>query len=580
VKHSLQRSTAVLAVVASTTALGCSMPEGDRAASSSMSSQPTEDGGGAEVNSDGSSTQSGDDSPPNTPTASSTTDGDEAYLEARVRRMTTREFTNTIAALLGTERDFTDVLAHDVPQEGYGRNQAQLVDPVFGRQLQQAAEELAAEAVATALPRLAPCSSNPGPECALTFIEDFGQLAYRRPLDAAEIEALRHLYELAAEGRPDATSRFTSGVQFVLGAMLQAPSFIYISQVGELAEPGEVSNLDQWEIASTLSYLVVAGPPDEELREAAAMGKLSSTEQRRSHAERLVVTDAGQAQVRAFIRQWLHLDKVATIDKSDPRFAQLRGPLLDEANAFIDEVTLRDDGTLSKLLTAGYTVVGPELEQFYGITTGPDGRASLAGTGRVGILQQGAFLAANSAANISSPIERAVALLDRVTCVPPLPPSFLDVVVKQPEPDPDATTRELFAAHAADPGCFVCHERLDGAGFPFESFGPIGESRTEQSGKSIDTSGQLISRIDADGPVADSAELSQRLAESADVKRCFARQLYRYAAAASDPRREETFLRGLEAEGAMSDRVKELVVSFAASDSFLRRQQPLAATSK
>lgn len=495
----------------------------------------------------------------------------EAYLPANVRRMTVREFSNTVARLLGAEREFSRVLPHDMPQDGYSRNQGQVVDAVFGRQLQFTAEQLAAEAVAQRLSLIAPCSANPGPECARAFIRDFGERAYRRPLGAEEQAQLMALYAAAADGRPDAASQFASGIQFLVEAMLQASSFIYVSQVGEIASPGSVSALDQWEIASALSYLVVAGPPDEPLRAAAAAGQLSRSAERRAHAERLIATPAGQAQVRTFIREWLHLDKVATIDKSDPRFAELRQPLLDEADDFVDEIMLNDDGSLGKLLTAGYTVVGPSLAAFYGISTGADGRASLAGTGRVGLLQQGAFLAANSAANISSPIKRGAVFLDRVTCVPSLPPAFSGVVIKQPTPDPNSTTRQLFAAHVAAPLCMACHERLDGAGFSFENFGPIGEQRDAEAGRPIDTSGELKSWIDADGPLASSVQLSQRLAQSKDIRRCFARQLYRYAAGAHDPDQEETFLSGLEAEGAISDRVYALIPSFVASQSFLLR---------
>ena len=498
----------------------------------------------------------------------------EVYQPASVRRMTVREFTNTVAQLLGTEREFSRLLPHDVPQDGYSRNLEQLVDPVFGRQLQSTAELLAGEAVAQKLSVIAPCSATPGPECAKTFIRDFGERAFRRPIEEGEQTQLMALYNLAAEGRPDAASQFASGIQFLLEAMLQAQSFIYISQIGEIATPGSVSALEQWEIASTLSYLVVAGPPDEALRAAAGAGQLSTPEQRRAHAERLIRTPAGQAQVRTFIREWLHLDKVATIDKSDPRFAELRQPLLDEANDFIDEVTLNDDGTIGKLLTAGYTVVGPELAAFYGVSTGANGRASLAGTDRVGLLQQGAFLAANSAANISSPLKRGGVFLDRVTCNPALPPALTDFAVKQPEPDPNSTTREQFEAHVTNPLCKGCHVRLHGAGFLFENFGPIGEQRSEESGKPIDTSGELKSWIDADGPAASSVDLAYRLAQSEDIKRCFARQMYRYAAAARDLRREETFMSGLEAEGAISGRIHDLIPAFVASKSFLLRQQP------
>jgi hypothetical protein len=509
-----------------------------------------------------------------TPALSQQSPFHEQYLQASLRRMTAREFTNTVAQLLGSDRDFSNVLPHDSTQEGYTRNQAQLVDPVFGRQLQYAVEQLAAETVSQRLSLIAPCSATPGPDCAQTFIHDFGARAYRRPLGEDEQAQLMALYELGADGRPDAASQFASGIEFLLEVMLQASSFIYVSQVGELATPGAVSALDQWEIASALSYLVVAGPPDDALRAAAAAGQLSTPEARRAQAERLMATPAGQAQVRTFVREWLHLDKVATIDKSDPRFTDLRQPILDETNDFVDEVMLRDDGTLGKLLTAGYTVVEPSLADFYGISSGADGRASLAGTGRVGILQQAAFLAANSAANVSSPVKRGAAFLDRVTCVPSLPPAFSGIVVKQPAPDPNSTTRELIAAHASAPLCQACHGRLDGAGFLFENFGPIGEARSEEAGKPIDSSGALNSWIDADGPAASSAELSYRLAQSKDIRRCFARQLYRYAAAASDPNLEETFLSGLEAEGAISDRLYDLIPSFVASKSFLLRQQP------
>ncbi len=156
--------------------------------------------------------------------------------------------------------------------------------------------------------------------------------------------------------------------------------------------------------------------------------------------------------MRTFIREWLHLDKVATIDKSDPRFAELRQPLLDEANDFIDEVTLNDDGTLAKLLTAGYTVVGPPLAVFYGVSTAANGRASLAGTARVGLLQQGGRSCSQFCReHLLLQSSDGAVFLDRITCLPSPPPSLSGIVVKQPKPDPRSTTRELFAAHSADP---------------------------------------------------------------------------------------------------------------------------------
>ena len=176
----------------------------------------------------------------------------ELLVPARVRRLSNAEYDATVQALLGTQLAPGSNFAPDARQAGFTENEAQRIDPVLARQVAAAAENLAAEA----RPRfsvLAPCATPQAPErCAERFITGFGARAYRRPL---RLDERAELLEVFREGTQE--GGYEDGVQLVISALLQAPSFLYLTELGsaslaDVAQAGRVQ-LDDYELASALS---------------------------------------------------------------------------------------------------------------------------------------------------------------------------------------------------------------------------------------------------------------------------------------------------------------------------------------
>ncbi len=129
--------------------------------------------------------------------------------------------------------------------------------------------------------------------------------------------------------------------------------------------------------------------------------------------------------------------------------------------------------------------------------------------------------------NESSPIYRGRFVREALLCQQlPAPPANIPAA---PEVMPGVSTRERSAQHESDPTCSGCHQMLDPLGFGFENFDTLGRYRTEDGGKPIDASGNVVSTRDMDGAFNGVAELAKKLAASAEVKECVTRQWFRYA---------------------------------------------------
>lgn len=202
-------------------------------------------------------------------------------------------------------------------------------------------------------------------------------------------------------------------------------------------------------------------------------------------------------------------------------------------------------------------------------------RVSLASVRRRGILNQGAFLSVYAHATETAPVLRGVAVLRRVACIDIPSPTSLNLNVVPPVPDPAKTTRERFTIHSQDAACKSCHGSIDALGFTFEGLDGMGRERKLENARPIDSKTSLTAGYSFDGDYADSAALAMRLADSEEVRACFARQLFRFAAARSDTaakRAEASFMTSVaalpaETQGKFSD----LIVAFIASDAFVQR---------
>jgi hypothetical protein len=444
---------------------------------------------------------------------------------------------------------------------------------VLAKQLAAAAETLAAEAKGK-ITTLAPCAdvNTQAESCAAEFIRSFGTKAYRRPLDAGEADALLTVYRAGAQG-----ASYADGIELVVRAILQSPGFLYHTEIGD-GSGGDSIALTAYELASSLSYLVTAGPPDDVLLSAAASGTLSTPEGREAEIRRLLGTPASRERLVRIVREWLGIDRIAVTAKDSnvfQSFASLRPSMEAETEKFVNEVLSNGGGTVGDLLGADWTVADSPLLTFYGASG--NGRVSL--SNRRGILNQSAFLSVYSHATETAPVLRGVTVLRRVACVNIPSPTELNINVVPPVPDPNKTVRERFAIHSTDPACQSCHTHIDAIGFSFERFDGIGKFRganDRDNGKEVDSSVTVAVGADFDGTYPDSNALAAALASSQSVRSCFARHLFRASAGrsgAAHTESEESFLRAWEAvPEAQQGNIVETLIAYTKSSLFSHRR--------
>lgn len=423
-----------------------------------------------------------------------------------LRRLTREQFDNAIRDLLGILDQPSLALSPDEKLGTFYSNSAAPVTRLSIEQYRDVAEELAAAAVTRNLDTLAGCSgAAQNSACADQFIQSFGRRAFRRPLVTEEAARYRGLFDA------NTTRGFAEGIRVVLEAMLQSPSFVYHLELSPAPSAAGVAPLGGFEVAERLSFALWNSVPDTELLDAAGSGKLDSADGLRAQAERLLLSDRAKDALSSFHLQWLGLDGLLDIDKDPALFPDftpaLQGAMRDEATGFADFVIRRGDGRLQTLLSAPFTVAGTDLLKLYGATAAPaaDGTVQLDPTQRAGLLTQAAFLSAHSHANQTSPVHRGLSVRKNLLCTN-LPDPPANVNNTPPEPDPNATTRQRFEQHRADPSCAGCHQLLDPIGVGFENYDAIGRYRTSENDLPIDARGELVSAGNASGAFTGAVE--------------------------------------------------------------------------
>jgi hypothetical protein len=352
-------------------------------------------------------------------------------------------------------------------------------------------------------------------------------------LVAEEIAALLELYDIGSDG-----ATYEDGVAHVTRGLLQSAGFLYLTELGDgrLTSDGSVV-LTSYELAASLSYLLTSAPPDDELLAKAKAGALSDAAERGMQARRLFrsSTLAQDTTVR-LVREWLGIDRIDDSAKDSlvyPDFQQHKPKIVAESADFVRAVAFQSTGTVSELLGAAWTVDTGPLALYQPAGSGPiAGSTSL--SDRIGILNQAAFLATYANAHESHPIFRGVAVTRRVTCFKLDSPASFNLQVVPPEPDPTKTTRERFSLHPQDSLCTSCHQVIDPYGFSFEQFDGMGQHRERENGKPVDSTVAVELGGDLDGVYADSNELATALSRSDSVRECFARFMFRAAAATGD----------------------------------------------
>jgi hypothetical protein len=305
---------------------------------------------------------------------------------------------------------------------------------------------------------------------------------------------------------------------------------LYLSELGPGGAPGAPIRLNDYELASQLAFMLRGAPPDAELFRAAIAGELGAPEARVQQARRLLSLPDTRQQIRRFALEWLEVDGLAQTAKNSqlfPSYEALKPFMLAETEAYVDEVMVRGGASVRSLLAGGFASVGPQMARFYGLSTyGP--RASLAGTGRLGVLQQASFLAAHAHEDVTSPVKRGDFVMRKLFCERIKRPAEIGLEVVMPRPVATLTNRELLSQHISDPGCASCHQTLDAIGFTFERFDAMGQHQTSDHGRPVSTSVSLrLPGAAAERGFDSSESLSRALAETPIVSECFARHAFR-----------------------------------------------------
>ncbi|MEZ4408104.1 MAG: DUF1592 domain-containing protein [Polyangiales bacterium] len=454
-----------------------------------------------------------------------------------LRRLTPTEYDRTVRDLTGVESHHGEGFVADPVVEGFDNDAASLVvSPLLADQLRVAAESIAAE-VTRDVSRVAPCTpaSPTDAACARRAVESFGERAFRRPMTEAEVTRYLGLFSTIAAGEG-----FNEGIEAVVTAMLQSPHFLYRSELG--ARAAGSWRLTPWEVATELSYLLTGTMPDAALFAAARANALATPEQLTAQVRRLLATPGARESLRRFVRQWLDVDRLATVPKDPATFADftpaVRASMAGEFDRFIDATLLRPGARLPDLFTTRTTFIDPTLAMFYGLTATGEAdaqgfrSAAMVEPQRVGVLTLGAVMATHARPNSSSPVHRGRAVRERLLCQP-LPPPPPGVNAQPPTPDRTRSLREQYAQHSSEHPCVDCHRLMDPIGFGFEFFDGVGRYRATENGAAIDARAEVLGSASTNGTAADTNALVERLAESPEVHDCFARQLFRYAYALS-----------------------------------------------
>ncbi len=485
-------------------------------------------------------------------------DGTPRPGSAPLRRLNATQYAATVYDLLGVA---PDPLLLPTTANGMGFR----TWPEFNRVsepgvelLARSAEDLASRFEAA---RLTHCEDGSDARtCAHGRTLALYERAFRRPLDPAEAALATRFIDTEAD--------LDAAIRMQITMLLQLPQFLYlVAEVdAEQAVPGDadvqVAPLMAHALASRLAYYLSDAPPDATLRDAVDAGELTDPEDLRRHAQRLVDAPTAEGTVKAFHRDWLRAWRIR--GGSANTFGT---SVLTELDLFTTQEVWNGEPTFDRLIYGTTTWVDPSLARLYGVHTSSSGWARVdVGAERPGVLTHAAFLMSHAHAGASAPVVRGAWVVEQLFCETLAPP--LDVNTTLPTVSTEnPTIRERLAAHAADPNCASCHDRIDPIGLAFEHFDHMGAWRdTWSDGHPVDATASLA---EPPGDVDGAAELVALLGTSERARACYVQRWFEYAVGRAAEDADACTLRDLTARfEASGGNLRDLAVDVTLTDAF------------
>ena len=347
-------------------------------------------------------------------------------------------------------------------------------------------------------------------ECAKKILSGLARRAYRRPVKTADMEDLLSEYQSGRNQGGD----FESGIERALQAILADPEFVFRGEaVPAGVKPGQAYRISDLELASRLSFFLWSSPPDDQLITLASQGKLKEAAVIEQQTRRMLADTRSRALVTNFGGQWLQLRNLANsspIAFDFPDFDDtLREAFKTETEMLLESI-IREDRNVAELLDADYTFVNERLARHYGISNiygsyfrrvRLDGDLAV----RRGLLGKGSIELITALPDRTSPVQRGKwVLINILGIVPPNPPPdvppFKESTHAEGTAPIELSMRQRMDEHRTNPVCASCHRMFDPIGFALEAFDAIGRYRTNEFGKPLDFSGQLVDGAQFTGP--------------------------------------------------------------------------------
>lgn len=495
-----------------------------------------------------------------------------------IHRLNKAEYNNTIRDLLGLDLN----LAKDFPADDVGNGFDNIGDvltipPVLFEKYLAAAETVAERAWADPEARsqiVRHQAESDAERLALVTqnLNEFCERAYRRPLSAEELQRLSGLSLYALQQTSPLEEIYQTGVS----AILANPNFLFRVEEDPTDDDEDgIRELNDFELASRLSYFLWSSLPDEELFQLAKRGELKQHEVLKSQALRMLGDPKARALVDNFAGQWLQLRDLPRLAPDPEKFPQynreLQQAMRAETELFFASL-MKENRSVLEFLKADYSYVNERLAVHYGIS-GVQGdafqRIDLP-PGRRGVITHASILMLTSNPTRTSPVKRGKWILDNILAEPPPPPPA-NVPELEAGGESLGSLREQMEQHRANESCAVCHRRMDALGFGLENFDAVGGWRDHDGRFAVDSSGAMPSGREFHG----AAELMKILIDEKKTEfcRCLTKKMLTYALGRGLESYDRCAVNEIVASLEKNDyRFATLITEIVASDPFTMRE--------
>ncbi len=406
--------------------------------------------------------------------------------------------------------------------------------------------------------------------------------AFRRPVADEEVESFVSIVnsELAAK------EKFHDAVKAGMLAVLNSKSFLFLAEGDENVQR---HTLNDWELASRLSYLLWSTMPDAELLALAEQGKLHDKAELSKQVARMLKDERSARFADAFSLQWLRLRKVGMFPPDKKLYPDydktLEASMIIETQTFFREV-LNGGLTLREFLNSDWSMMNELLAKHYGLT---DSFAAAAKGGnsefvrvkfdadshRGGLLTQASILSLTSDGTRHRPVHRGVWVMESIFGKsPPPPPANVEPIPTNPT-GPKATLRQKLEAHIHDANCAACHAKIDPLGLAFENYDAIGRWRTEEVTDGVGANPKVnpVGKLPDGREYKDADEFKKLLLDDLDAfNHTFIDKLATYGLRRSMSFDDRDDLETIAAASKAKEyRLKDLVEALVCSDLFQKR---------